>query len=280
MNNPLLTIGIPVHNEEQFLDKTIYSAMNQSLHNIRILIADNCSTDNSYRIMQSFAKNDNRVEIARHANNIGALKNFKYLLYQANTKYFMWLGGHDIIPNNYTYNLINKILLNKASIMSFGGVDYIDIDENIIDLYHYHFNGELLSFDKFFRVYSLVKNLSDCTLIHGVFLTEMLKKSYFDKPCLGVDHIILTKAISFGRFVYDINTKYQRRIVKKESYLEANERRIKVIGDSNEKLDNNFKDMQIEQLQIIKNLKTRNLFKKTMWICKSKRILRKKLGRF
>jgi len=280
MDKPILTIGIPVYNESKYLTKTIESAINQSFGNIRILIADNCSLDNSFEIMKSFAAKDNRIEIIRHNQNLGALKNFQYLLINASTKYFMWLGGHDIIPEDYAYNLINQILLNRDSVMSFGSVNNIDNNENIVDFYQYNFNEELISFDYFERVYSLIKNLEDCTLIQGVFLTDVLIKSFFDKPCLGVDHIILAKAISFGKFVYDINTQYKRREVREEDLLEANKRRCKEIGDSNNKPENNYQDLQIEQLKIIKELKTRNLFKKIIWIYRSKQMLERRFGKF
>lgn len=280
MYNPILTIGIPVYNEEKYLARTIESAIIQSFGNIRILIADNYSLDNSYEIMQSFAEKDNRLEITRHDQNIGALNNFKYLLFKAKTKYFMWLGGHDIIPYDYAYNLINKILLNAESVMSFGSVNYIDQDEKIVDFYHYYFNEDLASFDKFVRVYSLIKNLTDCTLIQGIYITEVLKKSFFDTPCLGFDHIVLTKAITFGRFDYDINTKYLRRVNREEGDLETNQRRVEDIGDSNNKPENNYKNMQIEQLQIVKNIKNYNYFKKNIWIYKSKKMLKIRFGNF
>jgi hypothetical protein len=49
-----------------------------------------------YEILQQYAKKDKRIKLFRQPKNIGGLKNFKFVLEQAQTPYFIWLAGHDI----------------------------------------------------------------------------------------------------------------------------------------------------------------------------------------
>ena len=66
----LVTIGIPVYNEENYLAETIESAINQTYQTIQIIISDNCSTDRSFEIAQKYAEQDSRILLVRQEKNI------------------------------------------------------------------------------------------------------------------------------------------------------------------------------------------------------------------
>jgi glycosyltransferase involved in cell wall biosynthesis len=53
---PLASVIIPCFNAEKFIAQTINSVLQQTYHNIEILIIDDHSTDHSYAIAQNFAK--------------------------------------------------------------------------------------------------------------------------------------------------------------------------------------------------------------------------------
>ena len=52
---PLVTIGIPVYNEEKYIKETLLSAINQTYKNLEIIISDNCSTDSSLKVIHEVA---------------------------------------------------------------------------------------------------------------------------------------------------------------------------------------------------------------------------------
>ena len=60
---PIISIIIPVYNMEAYLEQTIGSLVNQTLHNIEILCIDDASTDNSLQILEDFKKRDKRVKV-------------------------------------------------------------------------------------------------------------------------------------------------------------------------------------------------------------------------
>ena len=53
MNN-IVDVILPNFNKEKFLDETIKSVINQSLEKWRLIIIDNCSTDNSKNIINKY----------------------------------------------------------------------------------------------------------------------------------------------------------------------------------------------------------------------------------
>ena len=77
-NKAIITIGVPVFNEAKYLGRTIESILTQSYSQLRIIIADNCSTDGSYAVAQEYARKDSRVLATQHRTNIDGFNNFKY----------------------------------------------------------------------------------------------------------------------------------------------------------------------------------------------------------
>lgn len=99
-SGPLVSIGIPVYNSELTLAATIESALAQDYVNMEILISDNASTDNSAEICRKYQRYDSRITLYEQTENIGALRNFIFLLENAKGEYFKWLATDDIISNN------------------------------------------------------------------------------------------------------------------------------------------------------------------------------------
>ena len=66
-----LSIIIPVYNSAHFLDKTIQGIMKQLDNNMELLLIDDCSTDNSYEICMSKAKEDQRIKVFKNQKNSG-----------------------------------------------------------------------------------------------------------------------------------------------------------------------------------------------------------------
>lgn len=54
--NELVSIIIPVYNVEKYLDKAIWSAINQTYKNIEILLVDDGSKDNSSHLCDEWRK--------------------------------------------------------------------------------------------------------------------------------------------------------------------------------------------------------------------------------
>ena len=93
--SPLVTIGMPIYNEERFLENSLRSLREQDYENIQILISDNASTDSSGDIGLRAAADDDRIAYSRTNENIGSAANFRRVVEMANGKYFMWAAGHD-----------------------------------------------------------------------------------------------------------------------------------------------------------------------------------------
>jgi glycosyltransferase involved in cell wall biosynthesis len=224
MANPLITIGIPVYNEEKYIAATIESAITQSYQNIRILISDNCSTDSSFEIIKEFAARDGRITYIRHEKNIGAPQNFKYLLDQADTEYFCWLGGHDVFHSNYIAAAIEVLSAQKNVVMTYPICRFVDTEGGFVDI-----NGDddwdttNLPFEE--KLHITAQKLITCLSIHGVFRTKVLKKIPF-KRIIAFDYLMLFATAVYGN-VKKIEKEYMFvRVIRKETRDEVLKRYI------------------------------------------------------
>lgn len=76
MNNPLVSVIIPVYNKEEVIDRCLESIINQSYKNLEIIIIDDGSTDLSLNHIQKYSLVDDRINIISQLNaGPGAARN-------------------------------------------------------------------------------------------------------------------------------------------------------------------------------------------------------------
>ncbi|MDR2758478.1 MAG: glycosyltransferase family 2 protein [Spirochaetaceae bacterium] len=62
-DGPLVSVLIPARNEEQNIERCLYSLRNQDYLNYEILVIDDNSTDNTFNIIRKIAREDKRVRV-------------------------------------------------------------------------------------------------------------------------------------------------------------------------------------------------------------------------
>lgn len=89
-NAPLVSIIVPVYNVEEFLDKSIRSALAQSYRNIELILVDDESPDDCPQICDQWSAQDTRVRVIHQKNGgVSAARNAGLQLAQGEYIYFM-----------------------------------------------------------------------------------------------------------------------------------------------------------------------------------------------
>ena len=126
MLEPKVTIVIPVYNTQDFLDKCLSSVVNQTFSNMKIIIVNDGSTDNSLEICQEFADKDKRITLVNKINEgVSVARNIGINLAEGEWIYF--LDSDDYLDNNTIENLINESLVSDVDVIQFGVRSYIDL---------------------------------------------------------------------------------------------------------------------------------------------------------
>jgi glycosyltransferase involved in cell wall biosynthesis len=97
MKQPFVSIIIPVYNAQQFIKDCLESVLNQTLNNIEILCVDDCSVDNSLKILKDYEILDSRIKIFAHESNKGSASARNTALSAAQGDYVYFLDSDDIL---------------------------------------------------------------------------------------------------------------------------------------------------------------------------------------
>lgn len=94
---PLVSVVIPVHNEEQYIEKTLEQASHIDYPNYEIIVVDDCSTDKSPEIIQKFTS-DKKVRILTKTVNEGKAMALNDALPCSNGEILMFIDA-DAVPD-------------------------------------------------------------------------------------------------------------------------------------------------------------------------------------
>lgn len=130
---PLVSIGLPVYNEQRFLDATLTVLRAQDWPNLEIIVSDNASTDATWEIVQRHAAQDPRLRCERAAQNRGVIANFLHVQALARGEYFMWAGGHDLWSENWVGECARLLQAHPDASIAFGSSCWIGADGAPLD---------------------------------------------------------------------------------------------------------------------------------------------------
>lgn len=97
--NPAISVIVPMYNTEKYIGECLTSLANQTFHNFEIIVADDCSTDNSRAVVENFfAQFGNRLKLmmlSPNSGHPGIPRNFA--MAEACGKYVYFLDSDDLL---------------------------------------------------------------------------------------------------------------------------------------------------------------------------------------
>lgn len=124
---PLVSIITPVYACETYLPMTIDSVLAQTYPNWELLLADDCSPDNSARIIGEYQKKDSRIRYIKLPENGGAAVARNAALAQAQGRYIAYLDADDLwLPEKLERQL--NFLQESGAVFSCCGYEKIEAD--------------------------------------------------------------------------------------------------------------------------------------------------------
>jgi|GEM_PF-672811 len=93
---PLITIGMPVRNGEQYLEETLLSLVSQDYPNLEIVISDNASNGETKAILARFEAEYPQITVYAQTETLSIIDNFACVLTKATGEYFCWAAHDDL----------------------------------------------------------------------------------------------------------------------------------------------------------------------------------------
>lgn len=100
-----VSIIIPIYNTAKYLKPCLNSVINQSYHNLEIILVDDGSTDNSGKIADEFAKKDHRIKVV-HQKNQGQSAARNHGLKLATGRFISFIDSDDKVDPDFISKLL------------------------------------------------------------------------------------------------------------------------------------------------------------------------------
>lgn len=116
---PKVTALVPTYNAAAFVQRTLDSLATQTWRNLEILIADDCSTDDTPAIIRAFADGRGNVRIVERNANLGWLRNSNDLMAQASGDLMFFAFHDDVVAPTYVEHLAAALERQPDAVLAF-----------------------------------------------------------------------------------------------------------------------------------------------------------------
>ena len=127
----LVSIVTPVYNAERFIEQTIQSVLAQTYTDWELLLIDDCSTDDSGKIIQRYAQQDERIKYHRLQENSGAAVARNTAIGLAQGEYLAFLDSDDLWVANKLKRQLSDLKANNAAFV-FARIRMIDQQGHVL----------------------------------------------------------------------------------------------------------------------------------------------------
>lgn len=119
MNQPLVSIIIPIYNAEKTLRKCLGRVRNQSYDNIEVLLVDDGSTDGSRAICTEYCEKDSRFRLLQQTH-LGVAAGRNRAMAEANGEYIQFCDSDDWVTRDATEVLVAAAIKTGSELITAG----------------------------------------------------------------------------------------------------------------------------------------------------------------
>jgi len=196
---PKISIGMPVYNGENYLERAIRTVLDQTFEDFELIICDNDSSDGTEAICRRFADEDQRIRYIRHPENIGAAANFRYSFHESRGEYFKWAAHDDTFAPTYLEKTCRGLDEAPDAVLAHSITEIVDPDGKCMEVYD-PADFKVDSTSRKERFAGRLKALR-CIEVFGLMRRSALAKTELLGPHVAHDRTLLNEMTLKGRFV-------------------------------------------------------------------------------
>jgi glycosyltransferase involved in cell wall biosynthesis len=208
-HTPRVSIGLPVYNGADYLAAAIDSLLAQTFRDFELIIADNASTDATEAICRERAARDGRIRYIRHAQNLGAMRNFNYVVEAARARYFKWAAHDDMHEPEYLARCVEVLDSDPSVVLAHARAR--DIDAQGAPMVTATDDVDAASRTAPIRFRQLCIIDHSCVALFGVMRVDVLRATPLHRDYAGCDRVLLAEIGLAGRFHHVPEQLFVRR---------------------------------------------------------------------
>lgn len=189
MNNPLISVIVPIYSIERYLGICVESIIKQTYKNLEIILVDDGSPDRCPDLCDLYAQKDQRIKVIHKANG-GLVSARKAGLKIATGEYATYVDGDDWIAPNYFEELIKASNGADVVIAGFSRVLFETLTPIVNNIESGVYEGKELE-----KVYS---NMLSCDDFYKLGITTYVWNKLFKRELLLKYQLMVDDGITIG----------------------------------------------------------------------------------
>ena len=117
---PLISIVIPVFNDERTIAAALESATRQTLADIEVICVDDASSDGTVAVIERYQARDSRVRLISHEQNLSAFQSRRTGIHAAQGEYVLFLDGDDELTPDAAQKALSLAQSAEVDLVGFG----------------------------------------------------------------------------------------------------------------------------------------------------------------
>ncbi|MCL2380187.1 MAG: glycosyltransferase family 2 protein [Treponema sp.] len=191
---PKISIIVPVYNAEQYIYRCIDSILSQTFTYFECILVNDCSSDNSGKICDEYAKRDIRIKIIHNTQNMGSSLSRKIGFENSTGEYIAFVDSDDWIEPDMLEKLYQKALYDNCDIAI---CDFFQENSVISKIVRHTFS----STEKIFLIKKIINNQFKTNLFNKLVERKLLLLVKFPQYSKSEDCVI---AIQYAHFANKI----------------------------------------------------------------------------
>lgn len=125
----MVSVAMTTYNGEKYVEKQIKSILNQSHSIDELIICDDCSSDETVKIIEQLSNSDERIVLHVNNNNIGYISNFIQAISMTSGSYIFLADQDDLWEKNKVERMLEVLGELKAEVLC-TNFQIIDSEDN------------------------------------------------------------------------------------------------------------------------------------------------------
>lgn len=127
----IISIAMATYNGAKYVSEQLNSILSQTINDFELVVCDDCSSDDTWRILQDYVKIDCRIKAHRNKNTLGFKENFEKAIGLCHGDYIALCDQDDIWLPNHLETLLSII---GDKMIACGNAEMIDKNGKLVGM--------------------------------------------------------------------------------------------------------------------------------------------------